>query len=146
MEKTLVIQEMPQPKERPRATVVAGRAKIYTPMTTEEYEKRIRAAWVRAYGDKPEEGALQVRIHFGMPIPMSATKANKKKMLLKQEFPKKRPDLDNLIKAVLDGLNGVAYKDDCQIVTILARKFYASVPYVKVKICEEKPKEEKANE
>ena len=146
MEKTLVIHEMPQPKERPRATVVAGRAKIYTPRTTEAYEKRIRTEWVKAYGDKPEEGPLRARIYFGMPIPKSETKANKALMMVRKLFPAKKPDLDNLIKAVMDAVNGVAYKDDCQIVTILARKNYSEIPYVKVIISEEKPKEEKANE
>ena len=53
----------------------------------------------------------------------------------------KRPDLDNLIKSVLDALNGVAYKDDCQIVTMLSRKNYAEAPYVKVILNDEKPKE-----
>jgi hypothetical protein len=35
----------------------------------------------------------------------------------------------------------VAYKDDCQIVTMLSRKNYAEAPYVKVILNDEKPKE-----
>ena len=142
MEKRLMMTLEPKPKERPRAAIIAGRARIFTPKTTEAYEKEIRAAWIRNNGNKPEEGPLRVRIYFGLPIPKSATKANRALMVLRKVFPTKRPDLDNLCKAVLDALNGVAYQDDSQIVTMATRKNYAEVPYVKVILNDEKPKEE----
>ena len=137
MEKKLTMTIEPLPKERPRATVVGGHARIYTPKTTASYEKKIRDAWVKANGDKPQEGPLVARIHFGLPVPRSETKARKRLMLTRQAFPTKKPDLDNLCKAVMDGLNGVAYKDDNQIVTLLTRKFYAEVPYIRIIIHEQ---------
>jgi len=142
MEKRLSMTIIPKPKERPRASVIGGHARIFTPKTTEAYEKEIRAAWIRQNGDKPEAGPLRVRVYFGLPIPKSETKANKLQMVLRKVFPIKRPDLDNLVKAVLDALNGVAYSDDCQIVTMLSKKNYAEAPYVKVILSEEKPKED----
>lgn len=142
MEKRLMMTLEPKPKERPRAAIIAGRARIFTPKTTEAYEKEIRKVWVKSFGETPEEGPLRVRIYFGLPIPKSATKVNKLQMLQKKVFPTKRPDLDNLCKAVLDALNEVAYKDDSQIVTMLSRKNYSDVPYVKVILTDEKPKEE----
>ena len=36
------------------------------------------------------------------------------------------PDLDKLIRAVLDGLTGVAYEDDGQVVQIEAQKLYGA--------------------
>ena len=141
MEKRMAITIIPKPKERPRAAIIGGHARIFTPKTTEAYEKEIRAAWIRNNGDKPEEGPLMARIYFGLPIPKSETKANKLQMLQKKVFPTKRPDLDNMAKAVLDALNGVAYKDDCQIVMMISKKNYAEAPYVKVILDEAKPKE-----
>ena len=44
--------------------------------------------------------------------------------------PDKRPDLDNYIKAVLDGLNMAAFDDDGAITNITASKLYADRPYV----------------
>lgn len=58
MEKRLTITIEPSPKERPRATMVGGHARIYTPKTTEAYEKKIRDAWIRQNGDKPMDGQL----------------------------------------------------------------------------------------
>lgn len=34
-----------------------------------------------------------------------------------------KPDVDNVLKAVMDGLNGVAYKDDSQVVMTTAVKY-----------------------
>jgi len=141
MEKRLSMTIIPKPKERPRAAIIGGHARIFTPKTTEAYEKEIRAAWIKQNGNVPEEYPMRARIYFGLPIPKSETKKNKVQMLARKIFPTKKPDLDNMAKAVLDALNGVAYKDDCQIVTMLSKKNYAEVPYVKVILDEEKPKE-----
>ena len=44
--------------------------------------------------------------------------------------PTKKPDIDNMQKAVLDALNGLAWDDDSQIVKVTAEKEYAVNPYV----------------
>ena len=49
----------------------------------------------------------------------------------------KKPDADNLAKAILDALNGVAYPDDAQIVTLTVRKRYGEADMVHVLIEEE---------
>ena len=46
--------------------------------------------------------------------------------------PTTKPDIDNVIKAVLDGLNGVAYADDSQVVALSASKCYSDDPRVVV--------------
>ena len=38
--------------------------------------------------------------------------------------PDKKPDMDNILKAVLDALNKVAYEDDKQVVELIGRKYY----------------------
>lgn len=51
----------------------------------------------------------------------------------------RKPDLDNLVKALKDALTGIVWKDDAQIVSLCARKTYGDRPaiYVKVK-CDKK--------
>ena len=51
-------------------------------------------------------------------------------------FPKVKPDLDNVVKAVLDALNGVVYRDDAQVVNLVATKRYATEPRVEVYVFE----------
>lgn len=48
----------------------------------------------------------------------------------------KKPDADNIAKAVLDGLNGVAFVDDSQVVALMVKKTYGLTPKVKVRIKE----------
>ena len=51
--------------------------------------------------------------------------------------PSKRPDLDNLNKSVMDALNGIVYRDDCQVVTLNSKKVYAETPGVDICVMEE---------
>lgn len=50
--------------------------------------------------------------------------------------PTKKPDCDNIGKIVADNLNGIAYKDDAQIVSMVIEKYYAEIPRVEVEITE----------
>ena len=55
---------------------------------------------------------------------------------------KRRVDLDNLSKAVLDALNGIYWVDDTQVVSLFLRKEYDKKnPRVEVKIWHKTPKE-----
>lgn len=67
-------------------------------------------------------------------IPKSTSKKKHKLMLFKALRPTKKPDIDNIAKAVLDSINRIAYKDDSQIVDLQVRKFYSENPRVVVTI------------
>ena len=112
----------PVPKARPR--VVKGHA--FTPAKTKAAEEAIMLEWVLRYGDLILEGPLLVEMRFGMKAPKKT----------KDVVPQKRPDIDNLVKTVLDALNGVAYLDDKQVFKIEASKSWAEEPYTKVTIRE----------
>ena len=58
-------------------------------------------------------------------IPKSTSKKNREAMEKGQMLPVKKPDSDNICKAVLDSLNnGLAYKDDAQVVRLTFFKRY----------------------
>ncbi|NBX51769.1 RusA family crossover junction endodeoxyribonuclease [bacterium] len=67
-------------------------------------------------GFKPVANPVSVTITFNLLKPKST----------KRLFPHVKPDLDKLIRAVLDGLTGVAYVDDSQVILIKARKIYGT--------------------
>lgn len=57
-------------------------------------------------------------------------------MLNGEILPTKKPDSDNIIKIILDALNGIAYHDDSQICSIHFEKKYAEIPVTKITIKE----------
>lgn len=123
MEITMIIPGKPVGKGRPRFTSV-GMA--YTPKRTVEYENLVRLAWMQTDGAKMMTGNIKatIKAYFSMP-----TSWSKKKMqtMCYRPYPHK-PDIDNLCKSICDSLNGLAYKDDSQIVEIQAVKLYGKEP------------------
>ena len=56
-------------------------------------------------------------------------------MLEKKQPPLVKPDIDNVVKLVMDALNGVAYDDDKQVVRQYAEKRYTDgEPYIAVRV------------
>jgi Holliday junction resolvase RusA-like endonuclease len=82
--------------------------------------------------EEPMQGALMVSISFGMPIPASYSKKAKEAAYWGDLKHTKRPDIDNLMKSILDGMNDIVYFDDAQIVHLTSYKQYAEHPYVNV--------------
>ena len=58
--------------------------------------------------------------------PKSTSKKKAQQMLAGELHVMKKPDIDNIVKVVADALNGVAYKDDIQIVFVAAKKAYSA--------------------
>lgn len=74
------------------------------------------------------EGPLVLTANFYMPIPKSFSNVMAAKAETGRLLPDKRPDLDNLTKLLLDGLNGVCWKDDNQVISLHAHKYYSEEP------------------
>ena len=109
----------PVGKERPR--VYGNRA--FTPTKTKDYEAAVGWAY-KAAGGKMMEGGVKVTIEVVFAPPESLSKTRREKMLY--EACLHRPDLDNVAKSVLDGLQGVAFKDDAQVVELVCHKKYGA--------------------
>lgn len=109
-------------KGRPRFTR-AGR--VYTDPVTKAYENKIAAAYRAAGGQSYGSAPVEMYVMARFPVPKSTSKAHKLKMLLGKLFPLKTPDIDNIVKVVMDGLNGVAYDDDKQVVRLVSEKKYS---------------------
>lgn len=113
----------PVGKQRPRVT----RYGTYTPEKTQAYEALVLLRYREAaYRAAPLTGALNVRIQANFGIPSSYTKARKEAILRGEERPTKKPDADNIAKIILDALNGLAWKDDAQVVGLMVQKRYVT--------------------
>ena len=118
-----------QAKQRPRINRNTGR--VYTPGATTKYEKLVK----ESYEDNPcfEDQFISVKILFKFTVPKSYNKKKRSEALEGIIRPTKA-DIDNYIKSVLDGLNGVAWRDDRYIYSITAEKIFAEEAEVIVEI------------
>lgn len=124
----------PQGKERPRVT---GRG-TYTPPKTKAYEKLVQTIYktqcgAAHFGERPL--TVSIRAYYG--IPKSAAKRQRERMLTDKTWPTKKPDADNIAKSVLDALNGIAYRDDAQVICLDVVKHWDEKPRVEVWISDE---------
>ena len=120
-------------KARPRMNTRTGRA--YTPTKTKLYEYGLRQWFCMNYPNfKPIEGRVKVSIIAYFEIPKSTSKKKEAEMLSNNISPTKKPDIDNIVKIVLDGMNKFAFKDDTQVVKLDVEKKYAEKPRMYIKI------------
>jgi len=120
----------PRGKERPRFVKQGGKQFVYTPPKTAAYEKQVKAA----YQGPHFSGAVGIRVMAYYPIPDSWPKHKKQEALACLIYPTVTPDLDNILKAVCDALNGAAYADDKAVVSARVDKCYSDRPRVCVEI------------
>ena len=121
------IYHEPVAQGRPRF----ARGRAYDPPKSKAYKEFV-ALTAKRHFSKPLEGALSIRVVFYMPMPKSWSKGKKEQH--EGLFHTSRPDIDNLCKALLDGLNGVAFEDDGQVVCLQAWKFWSSEPKIEIEV------------
>lgn len=120
-------------KSRPRLNSYTGQ--VYTPTRTKHYECLIEQYFLLKYPKfKLLQNRLKVTMHAYFEPPKSASKTLKEQMLQNVISPTKKPDIDNIVKAVLDAMNGFAYKDDTQITKIEVEKLYGDAEKLYIKI------------
>ena len=134
------VDGIPVPKGRPRFRSVGKFVQTYTDSKTREFEALVGEASSKAMGaSDPLETPLKVFLQFTLPIPASVTKKRLKSILDGLEVHTKKPDLDNLIKATLDGMAGIVFDNDSQIVNISATKKYGMHPRTDILVMEYLP-------
>lgn len=133
-----IVEGKPQGKARARTfyNARAGKMQSMTPEQTKSYEDLIRWKYKAAGGQYMGEKVLQVDIKAFYPIPKAFSKGKTYEALDGNIRPTTKPDCDNIIKVVLDALNGVAYYDDKQVVCVSCNKYYGKEGYLSIEIDE----------
>jgi Holliday junction resolvase RusA-like endonuclease len=136
MELRLTIPGEPQGKQRPRFARMGNKTITRTPDKTVIYENLIVTAYQSKYGDAKFKFAdnepLDMRIDAYFPVPASVSNKKREQMYGGIIRPAKKPDADNIIKVVADSLNGIAYRDDAQIVECRLAKYYSDHPRLEI--------------
>ena len=120
---------------RPKFSTINGHAKAYDPEKSRNYKAYVRLLATQAMKENDFEmiiGPCAIKIWAYFDIPKSKSKKFKEAALEAKERPTKKPDADNIVKAILDALNGLVYKDDSCIVELSCIKYYSDVPRVEV--------------
>lgn len=123
------------PKGRPRFTKTG---RTYTPKRTLDYEKKVELAYRTEYpaGLAFANEPLEMILNVYMAIPKGVSKKKREQMLLHEYPALHNGDVDNFLKSVADALNGVAYTDDCQIVSAVVNKIWSETAKAEVTIRE----------
>jgi Holliday junction resolvase RusA-like endonuclease len=118
---------IPKAQPRVKAFVRGGHAGVYTPDSADAWKQSVRQQAVANAPESLVAHPIRVELDFFLPRP--------KAHLDKHGVPKskspvwhcKKPDLDNLIKAVTDAITDTqrVWLDDSQIYEITATKTYA---------------------
>ena len=120
-------------KGRPRINTNTGIT--YTPTTTKDYETLIQQYFLIKYPRyRPIENRIKVEIVAYIGIPKSTPKKSIESMLDGTISPTKKPDIDNIVKAILDALNKFAYNDDNLVCKIDVEKKYSLEEKVYIKV------------
>ena len=130
---TFKVDANPVGKQRARYVKRGNYVTAYTPEKTRTYETLIKDAARQAMGgSEPLETPVSLYLYIRVPIPASATKKRLQAIASGDEKPIKKPDASNILKSVEDGMNGVVYHDDSQIINIHVTKVYSSLPGVDI--------------
>ena len=120
-------------KGRPRLNTYSGI--VYTPTKTKDYETLVEQYFLLKYPKfKVFEGRVKVSIIAYFAIPKATKKSDIKAMLDNNISPTKKPDIDNIVKVVLDSMNKFAFRDDNQITKLEVEKKYSIEDKIYIKI------------
>ena len=130
---TFKVDANPVGKQRARYVKRGNFVQTYTPEKTRTYETLIKDAAIEAMGaSEPLETPVSLYLYIRVPIPKSYSKRRTEACLNGLEKPIRKPDSSNILKSVEDGMNGVVYHDDSQIINIHVSKVYSSLPGVDI--------------
>lgn len=132
---TFIVPGQPQGKGRPKIVKIGGFSRMATPQKTVFYENLVAHAAGKAMAAARQpllEGPLEVVMAIDCQVPASWSGKKQRMALAGEIHPTSKPDIDNVVKAIFDGCNGVVWKDDVQVIDVAVRKRYTAAPRVQV--------------
>lgn len=113
----IIVEGKIKGKARPR---VFGKHAV-TPEDSVNYENWVKVCY-QQQGGKYLTGSIAATITAYHKVPKSYTKKRVQAIREGLEYPQKKPDIDNIVKIILDSLNKIAYEDDSQVTDLIVKK------------------------
>lgn len=132
---TFFVPGEPIGKGRPRVSTIGGHARMFTPTKTANYETLIAVAAHQVMQDREMlAGPVLMELRILVPVAASWSKKKTAEALAGIVMPTKKPDADNVLKAICDGINGIVFRDDVQVVNVSLSKRFSQSPGVHVRV------------
>lgn len=133
----ITIPGQPLQQERPRSRIVQAKGKSPFVSVYDSKRSKDNKAFIAGCADKvkppiPLDCDLEVEIIFYRELLKSFSKRKTEQALAGQLRPNTKPDIDNYVKAVFDGINGIIWKDDARVVDLKTSKYYSDKPRTEV--------------
>lgn len=130
-----VIPGTPVGKGRPKFARRGAFVTAYTPEKTASYENLVKLAAAEAMAGRDIiAGAVCVGIHLYVTPPASWSQKKQREALEGRIFPTSKPDIDNVLKGIMDACNEIVFKDDKQAVDVRVVKRYGQVARAAVEV------------
>ena len=123
-----------QPQERPKFSTFGGHVRAIDPIKSRDFKQFVKMVAAEHAPVALIETEIRLYVDIYRPIPKSLSKKKRVEAIAGQLRPTKKPDLDNLVKGIKDGMSKVIWHDDAQIVEMNVRKFYSENPRAVVKV------------
>jgi len=124
----IFVAGLPVAQPRPRAVAIKGKARMYSPGTSNEWKACVIRDLKQYAGTFPAGVPLRCDLTFYLPRPAGHFRTGKNAGLVKESAPSRptgKPDRDNLDKAVCDAITAAGvWHDDSQVTDGRIRKRY----------------------
>jgi Holliday junction resolvase RusA-like endonuclease len=138
MTRTFTVYGRIRGKGRPKAFSRGKFTSVYTVKEDKLYESQIASAYINDCGNPAPFGEvplkMMVEVLFDIPQAFSAKK--RELALAGVLLPTKKPDADNILKSIMDALNGKAYPDDKFVIDVSIKQRYAETEKMVVSLTE----------
>lgn len=130
MEINYTVVGIPKPQARPKVfhrTLKSGKPFVSTYSPKSDWFHLVYTESLKIKNTLKNRlvGALELNLTFCMPIPKSISKKKREQL----HYVTKKPDVDNLAKAVMDAINQVGiWEDDSQVSRLVVGKIYSDEP------------------
>lgn len=130
MEINYTVVGIPKPQARPKVfhrTLKSGKPFVSTYSPKSDWFHLVYTESLKIKNSLKNRlvGALELNLTFCMPIPKSISKKKREQL----HYVTKKPDVDNLAKAVMDAINQVCiWEDDSQVSRLVVGKIYSDEP------------------
>lgn len=124
----------PVAQGRPRFSSQGGIARAYDPKKSKDFKKYVKLVAAEHRPKKLLEGPLQLFIRVYKPTLKNFSKKKLEDAESGVLRPVTKPDVDNYVKGIKDACNQILWKDDSQVVELLASKWYSEKPRIEIMV------------